>query len=814
MLNFVNPLFAWLGLAAIIPLIIHILNRRRYQKIRWAAMDFLLKALHKNRRRLQIENLILLILRMLIIVIFAFVLAKPYLKSSANLAQSDTHFIIAIDNSYSMGYRTGFSNLLDEAKRVSLGLIESLRPEKGDKLSLMTISDRPEILISESSFQMEQAKKKLANLTVSDYATDISKTFLLVKDILSKSVSSRKILYLITDNQRIAWNGIRDNETKEALQELIKTCKIKVIQIGDSNNNNVISRIYTDTAVITAKKPVTFYAEIHNYSYNTSFNEARPVRDGSQNSPTDTASVTKDLKVSFLVQGQIYTSSNVTISQNKSVLVPFIYTFNDPGQYRIKIELESDNLILDDDRLYAVSVREGINTLIINGKPSAEPSDDEIIFLRYALTPLAEAKFNSNGVQSNEDVHFSISPYLIDVLTVSQWLNSEEINSDKYTLIIMANVEMISPDRLKNMENFVKNGGGLLIFLGDQVDRTNYNRMLYKEGTGLLPYSLGEIKGDKTHNETIRFGEIEFAHPAFSFFSSLKERFNALSIYQYYELLPSPNADKNPPDLSGQTGVQPVPIDIGTTVLARLALVDKPPLIAEKSYGRGKTIVIATSADTEWNLMPVKPMYVMLIDQIALYLSTFTDKMNARNIFVKEPIELLLNKQSQINNYSLKLPKKGTISLLPTSMKKDDSNSYSNSLSVGKKDDDINPDEKIQDNDESRQFRLFYDNTEDAGLYTLSGDNKEFDSDNIHYFAVNPDSREGDLRCISLEELKQFIPTIQFDSIDGNKTMFPAADDTANLQDIPISHFWKYLLYSLIASVVLEMFLAWQFGRR
>lgn len=810
MLNFVNPLFAWLGLAAVIPLIIHILNRRRYQKIRWAAMDFLLKALYKNRRRLQMENLILLILRMLIIVILAFVLAKPYLKSSANLVESDTHFIIAIDNSYSMGYRTGFSNLLDEAKKVSLSLIESLRPEKGDKLSLMTISDKPEILISESSFQMEQAKKKLANLTVSDYATDISKTFLLVKNILSKSVSSRRILYLITDNQQIAWNGIRDNETKEALQELIKTCKIKLIQIGDSNNNTVISRIYTDTAVITTKKPVTFYAEIHNY--------------GSQNSPTDTASATKDLKVSFLVQGQLYTSSTVIISKNKSVLVPFVYTFNDHGQYWIKVELEADNLILDDSRLCAVSVREGIDTLIINGEPSAEPSDDEIIFLRYALAPTPNGARNREEIPSGmADVPTTyISPYLIDVLTASQWLNSEEINSDKYTLIIMANVEMISSDRLKNMENFVKNGGGLLIFLGDQVDRTNYNQMLYKEGAGLLPYSLGEIKGDKTHNETIRFGEIDFAHPAFSFFSSLKERFNALSIYQYYELLPPPNTDNaSPSDLSGRAGVQPVPKDIGTTVLARLAITDKPPLIAEKSYGRGKTIVIATSADTEWNLMPVKPMYVMLIDQIALYLSTFSDKMNTRNILVEEPIELLLNKQSQINNYSLKLPKRGTISLLPTSMQKDAPNPYANSLSLGKKDDDINPDKKIQDNDESRQFRLFYDNTEDAGLYTLFGDNKESDLDSIHYFAVNPDSREGDLRRISSEELKQFIPFIQFEPaparrgwVDENKIMFPTADDTANLQDISINHFWEYLLYILIASIVLEMFLAWRFGRR
>ncbi|MFH1230110.1 MAG: hypothetical protein V1709_01295, partial [Planctomycetota bacterium] len=232
----------------------------------------------------------------------------------------------------------------------------------------------------------------------------------------------------------------------------------------------------------------------------------------------------------------------------------------------------------------------------------------------------------------------------------------------------------------------------------------------------------------------------------------------------------------------------------------------------------GKTIIIATSADTEWNLMPVKPMYVMLIDQIALYLSTFSDKMNARNILVRESIEHRLNKQNrplgdpvgQIYNYTLKLPKKGTIPLLPTSIIKHLSRTEprdgpKDMLSLD------NNNELISDS----QISLFYDNTDDAGLYTLSSNNKESEMDNTYYFAVNPDPREGDLRRISSEELKQFIPSIQFDSIDENKTTQPIImGGVDNSQNISISHFWKYLLYILLVSIVLEMFLAWQFGRR
>jgi hypothetical protein len=350
---------------------------------------------------------------------------------------------------------------------------------------------------------------------------------------------------------------------------------------------------------------------------------------------------------------------------------------------------------------------------------------------------------------------------------------------------------MVYPDRLKNIDNFVKNGGGLLVFLGDQVDKTNYNDMFYKNGDGLLPYPLGEIKGDKTHNEIIRFGEIDFSHPAFSFFSSLKERFNTLSIYQYYELL---QAVSKPADTTTV---------VKEKVLARLAAAGNPMLIAEKSYGKGRTIIIATSADTEWNLMPVKPMYVMLLDQIALYLSTFSEKTTTRNILVREPIELRIKKQNQVYNYTLKLPKKGTVSLSPTSIEHRPKDKLSSD----------NNNDLIADS----QFHLLYDNTDDAGLYTLSSDSKKSSGmDNTYYFAVNPDPREGDLRRTNPEELKQLIPSLQFDSIDENKTMPTAASDDidSSVGQIRTSPFWKYLLYILFASIILEMLLAWRFGRR
>ena len=66
-MNWLGMLFpAMLGvgaLAMLSPIIIHLLNRRRFKIIDWAAMEFLLDANKKNRRRVRIENLILLLLQ-------------------------------------------------------------------------------------------------------------------------------------------------------------------------------------------------------------------------------------------------------------------------------------------------------------------------------------------------------------------------------------------------------------------------------------------------------------------------------------------------------------------------------------------------------------------------------------------------------------------------------------------------------------------------------------------------------------------------------------------------------------------------------
>src|SRR5437762_3763520 len=83
------------GAAASLPILIHLINRMRFKRIRWAAMEFLLKSQKRNRRRLIIEQLILLLLRILLVLLAGFLVAR-FLPVGAG-QRGATHVIVVDD---------------------------------------------------------------------------------------------------------------------------------------------------------------------------------------------------------------------------------------------------------------------------------------------------------------------------------------------------------------------------------------------------------------------------------------------------------------------------------------------------------------------------------------------------------------------------------------------------------------------------------------------------------------------------------------------------------------------------------------------
>src|SRR5438270_6120332 len=97
---FLNPGYLAIGGALVsAPIIIHLINRMRFKRLRWAAMEFLLKAQKRNRRRLIIEQLLLLLLRCILVALIALLVSQLVERSTAASTEAleYTH-VVLIDN--------------------------------------------------------------------------------------------------------------------------------------------------------------------------------------------------------------------------------------------------------------------------------------------------------------------------------------------------------------------------------------------------------------------------------------------------------------------------------------------------------------------------------------------------------------------------------------------------------------------------------------------------------------------------------------------------------------------------------------------
>src|SRR5262249_33747552 len=161
------------------------------REVPWAAMRFLLAAIRKNRRRIRIEQWILLAVRTLIILLVVGAMAKPFLESfGAVIAGRRVHRVLVVDASLSMGYASGGTSRFDQAKAVAAQLVKDSR--RGDAISVVLMGEPPRVVIGDPSPNLKEVEKEIAELAISHGGTDLSATFEAIDRVLEASPIAHK----------------------------------------------------------------------------------------------------------------------------------------------------------------------------------------------------------------------------------------------------------------------------------------------------------------------------------------------------------------------------------------------------------------------------------------------------------------------------------------------------------------------------------------------------------------------------------------------------------------------------------------------
>ena len=197
---FSTPLAAagTIAAAASVPIIIHLLNRRRYRIVDWAAMRFLLAAQRQNVRRLRLEQWLLLAVRCAILVLLAVALAAvtPWAESlwqrlmpgggvAAPIVSGRTHKVLILDGTLSMTVRGADGTHFDRARRLAAELVRS--SARGDGFSVILVGTPVEAVVPGPAEDPAKVEHEIDGLRCSHGAGDLTAALNLAEELIRRA---------------------------------------------------------------------------------------------------------------------------------------------------------------------------------------------------------------------------------------------------------------------------------------------------------------------------------------------------------------------------------------------------------------------------------------------------------------------------------------------------------------------------------------------------------------------------------------------------------------------------------------------------
>ena len=756
-ISFINPFLLWGAGLASVPLIIHILNRHRYKTVHWAAMEFLLRAFKENRRKIRFQNLLLLLLRMAIVALLAFLLSRPNASSDdigGVFGQRVLHQIVILDDSASMGERIGVSNNFDQAKQQILKIVNGLSDRGSSDLFTLirSSSDKPD-------FHGRQITKtlaiELADLLKGSRPTparfelaDVINKAKVANDDLSgneaKAVDAVN-LYLISDLRKvdfIAEEGKINDEASKSLHKFPwKTTNLKVIQVGNSSNKNLaLIKLRRKEARSVSGQPSHFEVTIQNQG----------------------GTASGEIDLSFSLDGGSKILRKIpSLGPTNTHTETFKVDLEKPGDHWVEASLPNDLLGFDNNKVLAFPVARSSAVLVVDGDPGEREVLAESFYLISALDPVGDG---SEG-------------YDVSVIDEHQIADKDFADFD---LVILANVAQLDRENTQRLEKYVKEGGGLLLLSGDQVEPATWNRIFWKQGNGLLPAPLKDIGGDFDKSEALILVAEE--HPIFAVAKEqLRKQLDLFVRVGRYHLVGSADA-----------GLGEGEVPEGTTVLIRVGTDSGPPLHLEKSFGNGLVNLITTTLDASWTTWPKDPSYLIVVREMAQHLLRREDlrplNLSAHGTYVRP-----LSAVEYRPDVSLAAAKEVDRDLVPERG------------FLAQSTNDSSGDQILRvDPPKGRPWPI-------SGGYSLELGRMDGGKDHA-YFSVSSWEREGMVLALDERGFKSSLPPDVLEKTE----VITLESGSAALAGLLVDEgeVWRYLAFALLAFLLMETLFAWRIGHR
>ena len=468
----------WFFIAGLIfaagPIIIHLLNRRRYRTIEWGAMEFLREALVRSRRLIQFSDLLLLALRMLVLVAFGAALARPFLGGAGATFDPDhpMHGVLLLDNSLSTSYQRLRGTVLDEVKARARELIQEF--PRGSRITVVPTCAGAGGFSYSAYFTTQDALDAVDRIEPVDRATSPTETIDLALEACRQVVDMpEKRIVLIADQQVAGWPT---SSLASHLKQLPAPLEVVDVQ-PEEIENAWIADFWLQDGMADVQSPGVFLATI-------GFQGEFP-RHGVQ--------------ATLTVDGVSVAAQTVDLMPGQTREVEFPpHSFNvpiEPGKVTYataEVSIPQDRLPADDQRFLTVPVAAGLPVVFVD-QYGAEESlrhgrQGESFHLRRLLAPLS-------GSSATDQQPIRVRHLRIEQLDRDQLADAR--------VVVVAGV--LGPEPAVDLlREYVEQGGNLMIAAGGDFDPGLWTQAAWREGLGILPAPL----------EPLAFGRLPEEDPA------------------------------------------------------------------------------------------------------------------------------------------------------------------------------------------------------------------------------------------------------------------------------------------------------------
>jgi hypothetical protein len=543
-MSFLAPAFLLGAFALAVPILIHLTHREKKDVVPFPSLMFLRKIPYRSVRRQRLRHLFLFALRCLALLLVALAFARPFFESSRASAASalgPREVVFLIDNSYSMGYEDRLSRARAEVE----GRIQSLGGE--DLGSVVVFSDRAEILNQPTSDKAALAAA-VTGIQLSARATGFGPGLKLAKRILDESELTRKEVVLVSDFQRL---GFEDEDDDVWLPG---GTVLSPVDLSTAEAENLsLTSVSLERDEASGRERLTASARV------------------TRKAPADGSPLAS--RISLEIDGRSLQTKPLELAPNTSATIGFDPVTVPAGEARGTIRIDED--ALPQDNVYHFVLSPGQALSVLN--------------LEEGVRRARRSFYLERALEIGDRPSFRIGSKVLSQLRPSDLAGTD--------VVILNDVASLAAGPAGLLTEFVKNGGGLVVVLGEASSGNSF----VAGASELFPAALGGVI-DRARDWGGTLSYLDYGSPVFEVFNAPHSGdFSGAKFFRYRAF-----------DSAVSEGV-----------LARYD--DGVPALVERRLGSGRVLVWTSTLDTFWNDLARQPVFLPFMHQLVKHAASYAE---------------------------------------------------------------------------------------------------------------------------------------------------------------------------------------------